>query len=280
MFEPPPRHLYVVSPFDGAAFSFRLTNGIPAKTPDAVITGLSLPIGVAVDQQGYLYVSQGPNGIDVFPPGATGQAQPIRHIPTYTREILAWKTYIVAQDVVDAVNVYDNAGDGTPIEEIPSIHASQGLAVRPGGTLYFTWYSITNITVFNTALFPRRTNAPLAPSQTISRTERTSFSAGIAADDREIFAEVFTGGPQRIDVFPIDSDGPTKPRRVMVTPDCPGGPSQVASYSYALYSRYLYVACNTRQSVLIYNKYGSGRVKPLYILSGLFNSINQIALGP
>jgi hypothetical protein len=99
-------------------------------------------------------------------------------------------------------------------------------------------------------------------------------------DDREIFSQLYTaGGAVQIGVFPINSDGPTKPSRVIITPACNGGSSSIM-YSLAIYSRYLYEACETPVAVLIYDKHRSGRVRPLFRLTGAFSGAHQLVLGP
>src|ERR1700722_4137741 len=104
--EPAPRHLYLTSPSGHAVYSFPLTAGIPASKPDAVITGFSYPVGVAVDAAGYLYVSDDGTGtIDVLAPGANGPARFVRQLSVYVRFLYLWQDYIVAQDKSDGVDI-------------------------------------------------------------------------------------------------------------------------------------------------------------------------------
>jgi hypothetical protein len=276
----PPHHLYLTSPLDGSVYAFRLSAGVPASKPEWVITGLSYPVGVTVDEDGYIYVSDiGTSMVDVFSPGANGPAQPIRQIPVYLRYLLAWRTYLVAQDAHDGVNVYFNQGDGVPIEKIYSAHSSQGMAAEPYGTLFLSWGSVSRLTVYRSALPPGRSIASPQITQVISLTNHEGFIPGLAVDDASIFAGLFTASSVQIAVLPVTANGPTTPRRVMVTPSCNEG-SGYGAYSFAVYSRYLYEACAVNDSVFLYDKRGSGTVRPVHTLHGSFPSLLQIALGP
>src|SRR6202022_2443171 len=117
---PAPQHLYLTSSVEGAVYSFPLTNGIPSSTPNAIITGLSEPSGIAVDDAGYLYVGDvGMSLIDVFAPGASGPAKPIRQIQAYVGFMTLWDDFLIAQGGHGAV-VYSTAGNGliAPLEQI------------------------------------------------------------------------------------------------------------------------------------------------------------------
>jgi hypothetical protein len=275
-----PRHLYLTSLNDRSVYSFPLKNGIPSRSPDAVITGFSAPAGVAVDNEGYLYVSDaGTSTVDVFAPGANGPAQPIRQLPVYLGDLISWQNYLIAQDKDDGVNVYRDEGDGVPFEPIPSFHASLGMAVEPDGRLFLSWLGVSLLNVYHTALPPNRAKAPIKPAQAISLADHYGFSAGLAVDDRDIFAEVNEAGPVRIAVLPINAQGVTKPRRVMITPVCNAG-AEIGSYAFAMYAGYLYEACAIADSVFIFDKRRSGHTQPLFTLSGPFPSVLQIALGP
>jgi hypothetical protein len=276
----PPHHLYLTSPLDGSVYAFRLSAGVPAAHPEWVITGLSYPVGVAVDEDGYIYVSDiGTSMVDVFSPGSNGPAQPIRQLPVYLRYLLAWRTNLVAQDAHDGVNVYFNQGDGVPIEKIYSAHSSQGMAAEPDGTLFLSWDSVSRLTVYHSALPPGRSIASPQITQVISLTNHAGFIPGLAVDERSIFAGLFTASSVQIAVLPVTANGPTTPQRVMITPSCNEGSGE-GSYSFAVYSRYLYEACAVNDSVFLYDKRGSGTVQPLHTLHGSFPSLLQITLGP
>jgi len=81
-------HLYVAggSAESSASTGFPISDGLPATTPDDVLTGgnLSYPISVAFDGAAYEYVSDLNEGlIKVYAPGASGNAQPLRILPVH-----------------------------------------------------------------------------------------------------------------------------------------------------------------------------------------------------
>jgi DNA-binding beta-propeller fold protein YncE len=280
---PAPRHLYLTSPAAGAVYSFPLMNGVPSKTPSAIITGLSYPTGVAVDSAGYLYVSDvGTDFIDVFAPGANGPANPVRQIPTYAVFMTLWDKYLFAQGKQATINVFPTSGNGPtpPLGRIFFGASDAGLTSSPDGRLFFTWWSVDELTVYD-RFVPSKSSLWAPPRQVVKLVSKYGgFLWGVAVDDREIYAELLTGGgPVRIGVLPIGSNGPTRLSRVMIASACTGG-SMSVSYSLAIYSNYLYEACTSAQSVFIYDKRGSGRVNPLFSLTGPFIDIFTLALGP
>ena len=246
--------------------------------PDAVITGFSFPVGVGADGRGFLYVSDaGTSMVYVFAPGANGQAKPVRTIPVDVTYLVTWGSYFIAEDQFGEVNVYQDDGNGVPIQRMLYPSSNTGLAVRPNGKLYLSWVD-DPITVYDTVLPPREMAKIPKPSQEISRARPGWYGTGLAVDDRDIFADTLSNGPVRIAVLPIASNGPTRPRRTIVTPACNGG-GNVASYTLAVGSKYLYEACAVASALFLYDKRADGRVDPVYTLSGPFTSIFQVTIG-
>jgi hypothetical protein len=216
------------------------------------------------------------------------RAQAVRRNPfvkfkVYVGLMTLWDDFLIAQGGLGAV-VYPTGGNGliAPLEQIAFGPVDLGLASLPDGRLYFTWESVGELTVYSKVV-PPRTSWWIPPIQVVKIIPQRGFSAfdyGLAVDNREIFAGLYTaGGPIQIGVFPIDSNGPTKPSRVMITTACNGGSSSLM-YSLAIYSRYLYEACGTPVGVFIYDKGRSGRVRPLFRLIGPFAQSLALALGP
>ena len=79
-------HLYIAGGISGipGVYRFPLTDGLPSKIPDQVLTGGHpfWPLSVGFDGMNYEYVSDYiGNMIRIYAPGATGNAEPVRQIP-------------------------------------------------------------------------------------------------------------------------------------------------------------------------------------------------------
>lgn len=76
------RHLYVADANQNAILRFVLTDGIPARKPDAVIAGFSSVRGLATDAAGRIYVVDPvAQTLSIFAPAPTGTAKPLRIVP-------------------------------------------------------------------------------------------------------------------------------------------------------------------------------------------------------
>jgi hypothetical protein len=286
----PPKHLYLTGNVEGAVYSFPLSSkGIPARTPDAVITGLNYPRGVAVDAAGYLYVSlegRTTGEIDVFAPGATGHPTPVRVIVTPGEppaDLLLARGYLFVDFGYVAVYSASGSGTVTPLEKIYPGHSNAvSMAIDPNGAFYLSQENSV-IAVYPDVFPPQTSSSLILPSREIRPfVPSNSYWYGLAVDRTDIFVRMLTTGPyMKVAVLPANSNGPTKPRRVMVTTGCQSsGSSGGLSFDLLRYSDLLYQACETPVGVFIYRSSGAGKVRPLFGLRGPFQTADQIALGP
>ena len=84
-------HLYVTSFYGGTTGILRFpldADGLPARQPDGMLSGLSEPLSVGFDGEGFMYVADSPQ-VKVYAPGATGNAHPVRVINLAGPEFLA-----------------------------------------------------------------------------------------------------------------------------------------------------------------------------------------------
>jgi hypothetical protein len=72
------QHLYVSDPYEQRVLRFPLNAGIPAQQPDAIISGLRTPLGLAIGpNDGRLYlVDVGLEELLIFEPAPTGSSKP------------------------------------------------------------------------------------------------------------------------------------------------------------------------------------------------------------
>jgi hypothetical protein len=297
--QPAPRHLYVATTgSENAVYSFPITNGIPSRTPDAVLyPNLKSVAGIAVDPGGYLYVADGnylPTGtpIDVFAPGATGKANPIRQILTNDKgfgEVKLFGPYVVTNgDGLPVIYAKPPDTPGTPIcavcitqpiEVLQTGHQLDALAMDPFGVIYA---SVLDGGLYE---YPPMFSAMETPpySQTPARiiTIDTQYYGGLAVDTKDIYARDRGNGKGRyilVNVIPATSTT-GKPVRQMEMKPC--GPSLAGeTAAFAIAGAYLYVECHTPEAVFIYDKLGKGLVSPIFSLTGPFQTPTDIALGP
>lgn len=75
-------HLYVSDRGTKAVLRYPMTNGIPAETPDAVVSGFMDPRGIAIGPDRRLYVVDAAlKVVAIYSPGPSSTAKPIRTLP-------------------------------------------------------------------------------------------------------------------------------------------------------------------------------------------------------
>jgi hypothetical protein len=153
-------HLYVGEPFRGEVLEFPLTSGIPAATPDRVITGLSVPDNLAIGPNGDLYIAEylGPNNtkrgeVLVFSHGSTtpkreldffgvgsGHNQ-INAVAVDSSDRL-YVAYVDTRTSANGVLIYAPRAHGNelPIGRVPGDYYPVALTLDEAGNVYFSDY--------------------------------------------------------------------------------------------------------------------------------------------
>jgi hypothetical protein len=291
--QPAPQHLYVASLSENAVYAFPLKNGIPSRTPDAVLyPPLSLS-GIAVDPSGYLYAADGNgNEIDAFAPGASGKASPIRQVLTDASgfgALAIFGTYIIADGNDGQPVIYGKPPDTPgiicpvcvtqPLEVMQTGHIINTLTTDPYGTIYASvedggLYEYP-LALSGVANLPY----PLKPARIVGID--TQYYGGLAVDTKDIYARDRGNGKGQfilVNVIPVGSSTGTPVRQMETKPCGPilGGETG----AFAISGDYLYVECNTQLGVFVYDKRGKGLVSPVFSLTGPFQHADYIALGP
>jgi NHL repeat len=160
----------------------------PIATISGAATGLSFPLGIALDSAGNIYVTnsntantsdkiQSGSSITVYSPGSKGNASPIATI----------------------------AGSNTGLSDVG------GIAIDSSGNLYTE--GCANNVCFSINIFPPGSNGNVSPATTIS--DGLTFPVGVALDSsRNVYVLNTYGGSVPgggINIFPAGSSGNASP---------------------------------------------------------------------
>lgn len=291
------RHLYAAQGFYGASAVYRFplkADGLPSKMPDGELKlNFPFPGSIAIGPDGDLYVSSSGGGsgcrkkscfVDVFAPGASGDAKPIRVLyvpqtPVFLavdqRGYLDVSTHPGWQKPVTNVYRPGAKNDDAPIKETatPGLNA---LAARRGIV-----YIQTNASGVGVEGVPE--HSPKPPP--VFYTYGYNYSSnGVATDATRLYAQFFWPAGSLYElataVYYIDQPGP--PVRTIVGTGCivsrNGG---ALGYGLAIYKKYLFEGClnvgSGNGAVLVYDSTKSGPQAPITQVPG---GGTGVAIGP
>jgi hypothetical protein len=288
-----PVHLYIAGGIFGTpgVYRFPVTNGLPATTPDAVLTGdLSGPSSVGFDGAGYMYVADAGvhvyGGVKVYAPGSTGNAQPVRVITSYTQQFV-WLAvnkagYLFVTADYNSIYVYPPGANGAapPLRVITPPKEIWDLLVDSTGRLYAN-LSVEAVYVYNDPIFHWQ-----SPDRIITTrgSEEGYMRYPMALDE----------GRKLLYLTLRDSDAPyqwqagdhaarylgnrNRRDRISLTKDCYGNPGE--EYGMAEDHRYLMFSCLNLEATLVYhNAPGKQRLVEAIHPTGLTNPEGMI-FGP
>jgi hypothetical protein len=277
-----PRHVYAVSGVDqtGRIVRFPLkADGLPRLNPDGqLFPGYNQIDGIAFGPDGDLYVSNSLGRVDVFTPGATGRATPIRSliVPRGVTWLAVDGRGFLSIAILGTVYVYKpNAqGHDQPLNTI-KIDGAQALAADTKDRLY-----IQTIVQGVAALRDFPAGAQPAFYNDVAG------GNGVAVDSTNVYATYWQPDSHNIflaiDVFNITSPG--RAIRSVVATGCVGqGGDGVppVGYGLAVFKQYAFEACVTSPGpsgqVQVYDTRESGRQRPIVTLP--YGNVG-VAIGP
>jgi hypothetical protein len=281
-----PGHMYVSQSvvFGGGVYRFPLdSNGLPRREPDGYLTTPANPGGIAIGPDGDLYVAEETThqsgrgcAIEVFAPGATGAAKPLRvlHMPEDSpcASVIAVDNhgYLVVYGFVNgSLYVYKpNArGHEKPFEQA-AFNSPFSLAVD-GGRVY-----ATSLKVFGpSSNFESVAEFPLGQGPLTYAESGGGY--GIAVDASGLYV-LSSFGPYghhsldslSVDVFAVGGSGRT---RSIISSTCTGdgGPngSGISGAGLAVYAGHVFMGCGTPfkrgGGVQVYDANANGFQKPI-----------------
>jgi hypothetical protein len=277
-------HLYVAQGADIASIVYRYplrADGLPERKPDGRLDlGFRYPGSIAIGPDGDLYVSDSGTAsgcknprkcvIDVFAPGASGHAKPIRKLfvpqPLYIAVDQRGDLDVSLLPGGNTTNVYaPNAkGEDQPINQLTSdgnlaIAASHGIA-------YIETYA-DNV----------EAEYEIEPSKQPIFYDYGAYEAsdGVATDATHLYAQYFwlKGSEFFLATAVFKLDQPGEPIRNIIGIGCRVSFSGGAlGYGLAVYKKYLYEGCIDRPGasggVLVYDNTKNGEQHPLERLTG------------
>lgn len=292
-----PRHLYVAQGEDIASKVYRFPlqpDGLPSKVPDGELTlGFRYPGGIAIGPEGDLYVSDSGTAyacrnqkkcfVEVFAPGASHRASPIRklYVPQQPQYIAVdQRGYLdvsTLQHGGGVTNVYrpNASGNDQPINEITTSGVNAVGASR--GIVYV---QVISLGVGIEGVQERPGSRP--PQY---YTYGYNYSANGAATDRgRLYAQFFYRHRNKFflatAIYRIGHPG--NPERIIVGRGCEQNLNSGAlGYGLAVYKNYLYEGCvgldGAAGAVLVYDNRRHGWREPVLQLPG--GDIG-VAIGP
>ncbi|HLY00880.1 MAG TPA: hypothetical protein VKR56_00125 [Candidatus Cybelea sp.] len=290
------KHLYVAQGADIASIVYRYplrADGLPAKKPDGELDLDFRWVGsIAIGPDGDLYVTETGtvNGcrnprtcrVDVFAPGASGKARPVRVLYTTLQPLYVavdQRGYLDVEtfhgEGYEITNVYrpNAGGHEKPIAQISSdgvnaLAASHGIAY------------IQTLTEGVEAA-----NEDASGKQPSYFTYGSNYSSdGVATDAKHLYAQYYwqRGSAYFLATAVFDIGHPGDATRSIIGTGCRGSVSGGAlGYGLAVYKNYLYEGCldfpGQAGGVLVYENTTSGKEKPLEKLPG---GDAGLAIGP
>lgn len=186
---------------------------------------------IAVDPTGYLYVAnETRQAIDIYAPDVSGTPSPVRSIVGHRTQIVnLFAVNVDPQGNIIATGYVNNGintarvlvfppgahGNVAPAREIrgqnTQLYGPGQCAVDAAGNLYVS----DNENTFGRILvYAPGANGDVAPTRVIYP-DRPGFIDGIALSGNEIFASEVYFPKRRIDVYPSNANGKTKPLRTI-----------------------------------------------------------------
>jgi hypothetical protein len=292
-----PEHLYVAQADDIAPLVYRYpldAEGFPAKKPDGVLhLGFRYVGSIAIGPDGELYVTKDGSQddcrdrhkceVDVFAPGASGRAKPVRVLDVPQKPLYVavdQRGYLDVSTLKtggNTTNVYapNASGDDKPINQLSGVGVN-ALAASHG---------IVYIEALDGGVEGLRERSPGGGNPIdFALGPGNEPANGVATDAEHLFAEYYDLKGSTFflatDVFKLDAPG--NAARTIVGTGCrvsfSGG---VLGYGLAVYKKYLYEGCiglgGGGGGVLVYDNTGNGRERPLEQLSG---GNAGVAVGP
>jgi hypothetical protein len=192
-------------------------------------TGLSFPIGVAVDSKGYVYVADcGYGDVKVFAPGAHGNVAPVR--------IIGLTTGCTIEEAIDSSdNLYVTSGDNfisefsaysqgnNLVKQITEAEKSGGIGIRSvaidsHGNIYAGNLLAKDIRVFSSSA-----SGPATPIRTIAGSHtHLGAATGLALDSKDkLYVTICRychqgSGTDSVLVFAAGAKGNATPQSVIV----------------------------------------------------------------
>lgn len=280
-------HLYVSAPLSHAVYRFPLVNGLPSQPPDATISGLTIPLGIATDVAGTLFVADD-HVIKVFNNDAQGQPRLIRSLSTsfQTEEITVTRNgymIVTANNGYLAIYRATASGNQPPIATLaPSGGQIYALASDANNTVYVTILYFVGIEAYpRLAPPPRHGTLHMAPARTIQPVRPYDFYYGLTVHNGQLFTRIQTQNPApgvQYAVYPSNGNGPIAPTRIIATTAC-RPPYQGIAYGILISNDLLYQACDTPIGVFVYNS-DARRAVPIGSVTGPFQGPSYLAFAP
>ena len=272
-------HLYVASgPFaTPGIYRFPLTDGLPATTPDAVLTGgnPSWPYSIAFDGAGYLYVSDiSKDLINVYSPGAEGNEAPVRTIsvPLQAESIAVNRAgYLFTTYGNYGVEDFaPGAGAGSqPLTQwSPNGGVISTLVMDASGRLYAQG-EFGPIYRYSDPVDNQTPDAVIT-AQGYQEGPGMTFPMAIEQDQEKIFFQVYPHlrGPIHLGAHAGRdlSLSPTVPDVVSMSSDCHGNATGT-EYGLAVNRKYLMYSCSENYAAVLVYHNAPGRQKLVEIIS-------------
>jgi hypothetical protein len=295
-----PKHLYIAQGDDiaGKVYRYRLnSNGLPSTKPDGVLhLDFTFPGGIAIGPDGDLYVASSGSGndcghkcfVDVFAPGASGRAKPVRvlnipkgpgFIAVDQQGYLDVRILELAHDNIrqnldyDLTYVYspNASGNEGPIKRLHTPAGVAALAASDGLV-----YIETDEKWVQTAAEHSKTGPPQMYTYPY-------YSANaVAVDQGQLYAEVLYPAASSLsyvgtEIFKLNQ--PSTPIRTIVGLDCLS--SGAVGYGMAVFQEYLFEGCisggGEAGDVQVYDSTQSGEQHSIMRLPG--GNVG-VAIGP
>jgi len=251
---------------------------LPAQANAAPKTTNASPVGwhvldgsagqIAVDSDGFVYaVDSYYNQINVYEPGVTNKADPVRIISGGSTELAqpngialdSSGNILVSNIATGTVVWFDHFADGdvSPIKMLNAFdYGTNAIALDASDNLYAVNCS-ASIRVFGSTASD--TDSPV---REISAPDSIARSCGVAiGTDGRIWA---TEEDHGIFVFAADADGPSTPLANLVDNGFMTYPGQLAIGA----NGWVYWADSESQSILVFSQKAQGDAAPQYILQG------------
>jgi|GEM_PF-3185293 len=288
-------HLYLAQGADIVSRVYRYplrADGLPATKADGFLNlDFRYPGGIAIGPEGNLYVSSSGTAtgckietkcfVEVFPPGASGNAAPIRilYVPAQPQYVAVDERGYLDVSVLSgpAVFVYapGASGNDPPVKEIHG--GANALAARRGIAYIQTTDSVVGV--------PEHANGP--PVTFNYPPGEGPSSNGVATDATRLFAAYYSAyGPRGenfyLGVAEYRLDRPGAPFRDVVGTGCSvSAEGGALGYGLAVYKRYVFEQCigapGPAGAVMIYDAERGGKQPPLMQLPG---GNGGVAIGP